>query len=123
MLFDMQVGSAVPYFFYPEGGREFLQGVQALEDESGHAFLLLGAFRDLLSGDNPEYRIVKGWMELELMADALDVRAPRKATSAERIPATVRRVAALVQRLETEVRQGSGIGVGVRLPDRRGPRH
>jgi hypothetical protein len=106
ILFDMQVGSAVPYFFYPEGGREFLQGVQALEDESGHALLLLRAFSDLLSDDNPEYRIVKGWMALELMADALGVRTPRKATSAERTPATVRRVAALVQRLETEVDNG-----------------
>lgn len=106
MLFNMQVGSAVPYFFYPEGGREFVDSVLASEEASGHSLLLLRAFRDLLSDDNPEYRVVKGWMTLELMADALGARPSKRQTSIERVPRTVLKVAALVEQLETEVDNG-----------------
>jgi len=102
MLFNMLVGSAVPYFFYPEGARQFVDSVMAAETGSGHAFLLLRAFRDLLSDDNPEYRVVKGWMTLELMADALGARAARNQKGNK----TLLKVAALVEQLETEVDNG-----------------
>lgn len=102
MLFDMRIGSAVPYFFYPESGREFVESVMTTEKRSGHALLLLRAFRDLLSDANPEYRVVKGWTTLELMADALGARASR----GEKGNRTLLKVSALVEQLETEVDNG-----------------
>jgi hypothetical protein len=102
ILFNMLVGSAVPYFFYPEGGREFVENVLAVEKRSGHALLLLRAFRDFLSDDNPEYRVVKGWMTLELMADALGASVTRNRKGNK----TLLKVAALVEQLETAVDNG-----------------